>query len=367
VLDVSNLPRLEYFDCSNNQIAELDFGRSGLLEELLCQNNRLIYVNLKRGVTGEGERLSTVNAKGNLNPCVQVDDVAFAEAQWRSGFDPGATFSTDCSAQPKVVFIPDANFKRVLLSNDSINSNKDEEIQVAEAAIVETLNVPNKNISDLTGIGSFTSLKSLNCSDNNLNTLDLQANTQLVQLRCFGNQLTSLSLPSSTSLSMVRCQKNQIASLDVSANHTLSDLDCSSNQLASLNFQNGNNAKVGHFDARGNPNLVCIQVDNVALAQKNWKHKVDDGTSFSLSCPDASSFATKNSSNEIMVYPNPTSGKVQLSQEADQISVYDAMQGSLISVPTTTSEVDLSALKQGVYILKVFNRNSVQIFRVVKK
>jgi len=53
------------------------------------------------------------------------------------------------------VFIPDANFKAALLRNQAININGDSEIQLAEAEVVTTLNVPNQNIADLKGIEAF--------------------------------------------------------------------------------------------------------------------------------------------------------------------------------------------------------------------
>jgi hypothetical protein len=60
------------------------------------------------------------------------------------------------------VNIPDANFKAALLSNTSLNTNMDSEIQVSEAqAYTGDLYLSSLNINNLTGIESFTSLHGL--------------------------------------------------------------------------------------------------------------------------------------------------------------------------------------------------------------
>ena len=71
------------------------------------------------------------------------------------------------------VYIPDANFKNYLVTNSSINTNGDSEIQVSEAsAFTDTINCNNLNISDLTGIEAFTALTYLFCTYNNLTSLE---------------------------------------------------------------------------------------------------------------------------------------------------------------------------------------------------
>ena len=71
------------------------------------------------------------------------------------------------------VYIPDANFKTKLIDL-GYDINADGEIQFAEAAAVTTiLNIPNSNISDLTGLHAFTNLLGLICNSNNLTTVDV--------------------------------------------------------------------------------------------------------------------------------------------------------------------------------------------------
>jgi len=76
--------------------------------------------------------------------------------------------------------------------------------------------------------------------------------------------------------------------LDLSNNTALADLNCSSNQLlSSLNLKNGNNTDiiVDYLDLTNNPNLSCIQVDDVAYSNANWSDNKDATAYYSENCP----------------------------------------------------------------------------------
>src|SRR5436309_2628760 len=86
------------------------------------------------------------------------------------------------------VYIPDAHFKAVLVGNSHVNTNGDTEIQVSEAAAYTGFLIINASgIYDLTGIGAFTALDSLDCSNNHLTILNVSANTNLTFLQCSNN------------------------------------------------------------------------------------------------------------------------------------------------------------------------------------
>lgn len=140
-------------------------------------------------------------------------------------------------ANAQIVNIPDANFKGNLVSNTSINTNGDNEIQTSEASVFSgTINVNDKHISNMTGIEAFTSLEYLICSYNQLTSLNLSANTALTDLECYNNQLTSLNLPASTAFTTLECDGNQLTSLNLSVCSALTFLNCNYNQLTSLNL-----------------------------------------------------------------------------------------------------------------------------------
>ncbi|WP_298514274.1 hypothetical protein [uncultured Kordia sp.] len=158
--------------------------------------------------------------------------------------------------------IPDANFEQALIDLGLDTGPVDGFIFPAALDQVTALNISNKNISDLTGIEFFTSLQTLNCSNNNLTTLDVSANTSLMTLNCSFNALTTLNLRDLPSLNL---------------------LICNNNLLTKLNVKNGNNANFIAFIASSNPNLTCIEVDSPAYSTSNWG-SVDTGVTFAVFC-----------------------------------------------------------------------------------
>ena len=72
---------------------------------------------------------------------------------------------------------------------------------VVETSAIDTiteLQINGNNITDLTGIEEFISLRSLFCYDNNITNLNLENNTQLFEVTCSDNQLISINLKTET-------------------------------------------------------------------------------------------------------------------------------------------------------------------------
>ena len=143
------------------------------------------------------------------------------------------------SAISQYTSIPDANFEQALINLD-YDIVFDGFVETSAIDTVTDLTINNNDISDLTGIESFIALQSLFCYDNNLSTLNLVNNTQLFEVTCSNNNLTSIDL------------------------------------------RNGNNNGLWYFMSWSNPNLTCIDVDDVAYCEYTWA--VDTWTSFSNNC-----------------------------------------------------------------------------------
>jgi len=143
------------------------------------------------------------------------------------------------------VTIPDANFKDYLLNNSLININGDEEIQASEAeAFAGTISCSFSEISDLTGIEAFVNLTELDCSFNQLTTLDISKNTNLKELDSSANQLTAIDVSNNIDLEVLNCSLNQLATLDISNNTNLKELDCSVNRLTTIDVSNNTDLEV---------------------------------------------------------------------------------------------------------------------------
>ena len=138
---------------------------------------------------------------------------------------------------------PDAIFRNWILQQYYGMDGKLTENEIKD---VTSIAVYEKNISTLKGIEYFTSLTFLNCSSNQLTSLDVSKNTALTTLSCSSNQLTTLDVSNNTALTWLDCYSNRLTILDVSKNTALTWLDCYSNQLSSL-------------DVSQNPSLRTLQ------------------------------------------------------------------------------------------------------------
>lgn len=210
-------------------------------------------------------------------------------------------FAFSFIANAQIVNIPDANFKAKLLSANSsnsvamdlsynyfkIDSNNDGEIQISEVQNVSRLNVSGSSISDLIGIEYFINLGHLDCSFNQLMSINTSQMVQLGFLDCSNNLLTNLDVSPIVDLYYLNCSNNQLTSLDLTQNTILSDLDCSFNQLTTLDImqtilgglycQNNQlinllikkNGPWDYIDFSSNPDIqyVCTDDFNVTFIQ----------------------------------------------------------------------------------------------------
>ena len=128
--------------------------------------------------------------------------------------------------------MPDGAFRFVILR--AYDMNDDGIIDRDEANAIDSIDCSGMHISTLKGVELFPDLTYLDCSGNQLTSLDVSKNTALTELSCADNQLTSLDVSGLTALTNLECDRNQLTSLDVSDCTALTILDCYGNQLTSL-------------------------------------------------------------------------------------------------------------------------------------
>ena len=186
--------------------------------------------------------------------------------------------------------IPDSNFEQALIDFGIDTGVPDGTVPTANLGSIGSLNVSNKNISDLTGIEDFTGLTVLSCWDNQLTSLDISQNTTLIELWCPKNQLTILDVTQNTSLTKIICSENFISTLDVTQNLALNYLDCNKNQISHLNV-NVNTAltvlsfsynQLTSIDVTQNAALITLngdknQLTSLDIAQNTLLTSIDCG------------------------------------------------------------------------------------------
>jgi len=199
-----------------------------------------------------------------------------------------------------------------------------------------------------------TTLSSLGCSANSLTNLDVTQNTNLIDLYCNNNLLTNLNITQNTAIVELYCQNNSLTSLDVTQNTALTLLYCYDNSLTSLNVANGNNTAITDFYATSNPNLTCIQVDDVAWSTTNWTN-IDATASFSLNC-NTSTGVNETKKITLTIYPNPVTNQLSLNNgelKIESILILDITGKTVKTIKGNVKTIDVADLTKGIYFIQI--------------
>lgn len=313
----TNLNQLKTLNCSNNQITgDLDLTSLGLsacplrntdnpldfCPDTITVNvseNLLEFVNIQNGFNNE---ISSFSSTGNPNlTCIQVDDINNIGDTWTK--DTSTEYSLDCRFGE--TYVPDDNFEQALITlGYDITGTMDDYVPTASIEVLTELDISGNNISDLTGIEDFEALQNLNCSNNNLNSIDVNNNEYLEEINCANNNISVLDLTNNLdvvtinianniftefatdvipTLEVFNCNGNAIVELDFSLNTALTNLSCNGNALEVLNLQNGQNPSILNLDAQNNPDLSCIQTDDGnAPGGSTWLKDID--AEYAINC-----------------------------------------------------------------------------------
>ncbi|MBC2846050.1 T9SS type A sorting domain-containing protein [Winogradskyella flava] len=281
-LDISGNIALSNLDCSNNQIENLDMTSNVNLLSLLCNDNNLFALNVNNG---NNTALIDLNAINNTSLfCINVDDVAFANAAAGWQKDATANYSLGCGT-----YLPDDNFEQFLIDqgidSDGVLNNY---VPTADIFDIDILDISNLSIADLTGIEDFQALENLDVSN---------------------NALISLYLEDNVLLQVLDCSMNSIESLDLTSNNALTSLFCSNNNLRTLNIENGNNNNLVSFDATSNTTLFCINVDDAIVGNIPMVWQKDDFAAYDGDCIN----------NRFTTIPDPLFEQALIDLEYDDI------------------------------------------------
>jgi Leucine-rich repeat (LRR) protein len=303
-------------------------------------------------------------------------------------------------ANAQIVDIPDYRFKLALIEhNPPIDTNNNGEIEVSEAELCDFINVPSKSITSLEGIQSFTNLKEIRfpfndilsvdfsqnvllekvygnnnlidyialssnpnlyfieISNNYLTTIDFSENIDLEEIWLSNNNLTMIDVSNNQTLKFLDISENDLTELDLSSNTSIALLYVWDNNLNYLDIRNGNNISFNVMYAYDNPNLFCIQVDDVNYANSQicdtsngigWC--IDATTSYSENCLiNTEDFAT----TAFRLFPNPTGNflNIQSKENVESVKIYTT-QGILV-MEVSSKSIDVSQLTAGLYLIQI--------------
>ena len=358
-LNISKNKSLEFLNASKNQITTLDLSINTALVGLYAHTNQLTSLNLKNG-NNVNFQLPFLSITNNPNlSCIQVDDKAYSDTNWAAKKDTIASYNTNCISG--FAQIPDQNFEQKLIDLGIDTDGLNGKISVANISTITSLDLSNSTIKDLSGIENFTALTFLDCSNNQLRALDVSRNLALETLNASTNQITTL---------------------DFSKNSKLKIVYVANNPLLSLNLQNGNNrnfvlasptnkkAASLYTSFLGLKTLGCRQVDDANYSNANWSGIKEPNTIYSNSCKNLG--IEDSVFDKITMYPNPTTGEVNINNIAlEKATVYNSL-GQLVKTFTlnssdTNNTISLSDLPKGVYYIYLIHQDAASAKKVILK
>ena len=215
--------------------------------------------------------------------------------------------------------------------NTNMDSNDDFKIDVLEAAVFTgILDLSDMQLSVLSDIQYFNKIRGLDCSRNDIATLDVSMCTELTYLNCYDNRLTSLDVSDLSLLDTLNCSRNELSSINVSNNYYLSQLLCS------------DNTSISSLDVSSNEQLLRLDCDNNNLSELDISN---NSLLTNLYCGNNSLTNLDVSSNpdlyQMQCYSNmiteldvsSNSKLISLSCEQNQLTILDVRNGNNTFMP----------------------------------
>lgn len=225
----------------------LSIAAAGGVVEVPVQTNLNYRVQIDAAAQSWLIHKETVAVKSLRNECLKFEAAVNTGAQRRAFVSLinladesiAQTFcitqDADASALAETISFVDPAFEKIAVTLCDLDG--DGKVSRAEALNLETLDITNKGITDLTGIEWFTNIRVLNCSENSsLKTLNISNNTALEELNCRNCKITNLDVSKNVALKILNCYRCNLKKLDVSNNPLLTSLKCDENPLTSLDL-----------------------------------------------------------------------------------------------------------------------------------
>ncbi|WP_298763042.1 leucine-rich repeat domain-containing protein [uncultured Polaribacter sp.] len=274
VLDISDenitdLTGIEAFvsltnlNASANVITSLDLSKNIELETVNLAQNKLTNVDFSKNI-----KITDLNVSGNK------------------------LTTLDLSKNTALTVL---DTKLNLLTAIDFNNNK----------ALKEVNLGSNNLVNL-DLSSLINLERLDCFNSNVSSINISKNKKLNYADLSSNQLENINLYGNIALSRLIVGFNKLKYLDIQNNTNLVELNTSFNELIGLNLKNTKNWILFNIDLRNNPNLTCVEVDDVSFSTNNWLNK-DSQTSFSENCAP---YNDKCSNAIPLILGQPTPGDV---------------------------------------------------------
>jgi hypothetical protein len=250
-----------------------------------------------------------------------------------------------------------------------------------------TINVNNlSQLTNLTLSGNFTSLNVNDAEDllflsvqAPLSSLNLSNNTKLINISLSGTTFTSLNLSTCLNLEIIEISNgemqtlnlgniehvrylfvpnNKLTSLNANNLFNLDIVNCQNNQLTNLFLENETIEQ--EVDFSGNPNLasICCDANEIVYVQNDCN--ILGYNTNVASCASVT--------RQISMFPNPVKNLLHLSagENIEKVEFYTS-NGILVMTSTEANNpIDMENIPAGMYFIKVYIANEVNVMKVIK-
>ncbi|MAL59609.1 MAG: hypothetical protein CMC14_06140 [Flavobacteriaceae bacterium] len=245
------------------------------------------------------------------------------------------------------------------------------EIDITNNTLLEFLFVAGNQITSL-DVSNQPLLKELNFRDNSIPSIDLSFNPNLVYLDGNENKLSELDLSNNSLLDVINASHNMIQSIDISNNSSLSFLILEDNNLKQVNLNNNNNEGFYAVNLTENPNLKCIQVDDVDFA--NAQECISEAEGWckdetAVYSEDCNLSVEENAINIVKLYPNPVKEVLNIdsSNVIKRITIYNVLGVKLKEITQNFSEISLLGMPAGLLFMEIESEKGTVIQKVIKE
>jgi len=320
---IQDFVALQSLDCQKNNLTSLDLSKNGNLIEANCTTNKLTnFINTSN--------LGLTHLYCSSNQLTSLDVTKYI-ALTNLYFSSNKITSIDVSSNNLLVKL-------------WCNSNLLTELNITNNTSLIELNCATNKLTNL-NVTKNTALTKLYCYYNQITSIDVTKNIQLEWFMCHFNQLTSIDISNNPKLDLFDCLNNNITSLDISKNPLITELACENNQLTYLNLKNGANTilDLTYSNFVNNPNLKCIQVDDLDYSNANWSDKKDTTASYNIDCTSYTLIPDTNFEDKLIaleIDKDGKNGKV-ITASINQVTFLDVVDSNISDV---TGLQDFTAL-----------------------
>jgi len=293
---------------------------------------------------------------------------------------------------------------------------------------LENLNINMNQITQLF-LENCTELTELRCMSNYLTLLDVSNCTELTLLACGSNELTFLDVYNCNKLTFLACSNNQLASLNLSNCTELTQLGCSGNQLlfsklpvfsemeyyeyrgqyingGEIIYENGFIDLSSEYTVGGNitqftwfemddkgflleeitlsgasgvflinqthlgKRLLCSMLNETFPDIVISDNGLTSSMTYEVKIVENTNIQENNGNPKITIYPNPTAGAINFSENEKiiQIELFNSV-GQIIenNWQTNNNWLDISHLQTGIYYIRIRTKDAEFTEKIIKR